>query len=173
MNPRVAEIFVRLDAIELAEGKLRTERAMLHAELQETLEPRKRKRTPPPIELAFGKNIITWDRGAVALEGVSYKIVKALYDANGMKMKEGTLGRLAWGNEPAHKNFTERIRRVSEQLEIAKFPYRMLSVMSKEKTILTGEKYPDGRPKFKHIRPVIIGVKLTATSKSAKVAADF
>ena len=163
MNPRAFEILDRLDAIALEAMELR-------AELQKILEPRKRKRTPPPIGLAFGENVIAWDGGAVALEGVSYKIVKALYDANGMKMKEGTLGRLAWGDEPTHKNFKERISRVSEKLEKAKFPYRLLPVMSKEKTVPTGEKYPNGRPKLKHLRPIVIGVKLTATFRIAKVA---
>ena len=125
-----------------------------------------------PIEFTFGKNIITWNGGAVALAGVEYKIVKALYEAKNMRLKEETLGQRAWGKETTHEAFKERVRCVTEKLEKAKSPYRLFSVMSKEKTIPTGEKYRNGKQKFKHLRPVIIGVKLITTSSRANVAVD-
>ena len=173
MNPRVSEIFARLDAIELAERELRAERVVLLAELQERQEAGKRKRTPPPVELKFGKNVITWDGGTMYIKGKGYKFVKALYEANGMKLKEQTIGVRVWGYEQSHKNFKDKFYQLQAILEKAKFPYRLLPVMSKEKTVPTGEKYPDGKPKRKHLRPVIIGVKLTTAVNYAKTAVNF
>ena len=132
----------------------------------------KQKHTPS-VKLTFGKNVITWDGGAVTLEGVEYKIVATLYAANKMRLKEATLGKRAWGDEPTHRAFRERVRSVTEKLEKAKFPYRLLPVMSKPRMVLTGEKFPNGKPKQKCLRPVIIGFKFNDTSPRANVAVDF
>jgi len=163
MNPRVAEILAQLDAFELATKELR-------AELREILEPDKRKCTP--IKLTFDKNIITWNGGAIALKGLGYKIVRTLYEVNDMMMEEATLGERVWGQEPKHRTFNELVRWLMEKLERAKFPYQLIFIMSEEKIIQTGEKYSDGRPKLKHLRPVIIGIKLNARTTSANLAAN-
>ncbi|MDR0328803.1 MAG: hypothetical protein LBI05_10955, partial [Planctomycetaceae bacterium] len=142
MQPRVLEILDRLGFLEKERGKLCAEELVLRTELRERLAGTKRAEKPVP--LTFGKNVITWDGGAVALEGLGYKFVKALYDSKSMKLKEATLGRLVWGQEPKHQTFKELVRWLAEKLERAKFPYQLLPVMSKERTVKTGEKYRDG-----------------------------
>jgi hypothetical protein len=137
-----------------------------------TLLQKPKKGLRKPVLLTFGKNIISWEGGALSITGRGYKFVKALYDADGMRRKEATLGRLVWGQEPKHHTFRELARWLAEKLEKAKFPYQLLPLMSKEKTVPTGEKHSDGKPKLKHLRPVIIGVKLTARTKSANLAVN-
>jgi len=162
------EIVTRLLEIHAARRTFDVE----EAELLALLKKQKRGATPP-VKLTFGKNIITWDGGFLYIKGKGYKFVKALYDTNSMKMKESVLGERVWGYEQSHKNFKDMFYEIQEKLEKAKFPYQLLPVMSKDKTVPTGEKYPDGRPKLKHLRPVIIGVKLTTGKNSAIPAVDF
>ena len=56
--------------------------------------------------------------------------VKALYEADMMRLQEKTLGRLVWHNAmPNHHGFKEFLRKIAEKLEKAKFPYRVIDLV--------------------------------------------
>ena len=121
-----------------------------------------KKATKKHIPLTFGKNVITWDGGALAIRGKGYAVIKALYDAKKMRLREATLCPIVWSDGDSadnHDNFKELIRWLSEKLEKAKFPYRLLPVMRRERVENTGE-MRNGKPVKKRIRSGIIGVKL-------------
>ena len=121
-----------------------------------------KKATKKHIPLTFGKNIITWDGGGLAIKGKGYKFVKVLYDAKKMRLKEATFDRLVWNNKlPSHDAFKEYIRWLATKLEKAKFPYRLIPVKSKGqiKSFLNPNS-DDGKPLQKWIDPGIIGAKL-------------
>jgi len=153
MLPREVEILDRLNTINM-------EMVVLLAELREIREGA--VRTKKPIELRFGKNIITWDGGALAIKGKGYKIVKALYEADKMRLKEATLDKRFWDGKVTHKTFKENIRQIAEKLERGKFPYSLLPVESKPKVVPIGEKGAYGKKSMRYIPAEIIGVKLHA-----------
>jgi hypothetical protein len=159
MNPRVVEIFDRLEAIDLEEGELRSEKIMLRTELREILE--RRKHSKKPVPLTFGKNVIKWEGGELRIRGKCYKFVRSLYEANKMRLKEVTLGKRVWGRngEPKHRTFNQFVHWLADKLEKAKFPYRLLPAMSKGRT-RQAEEMRNNKPIKIHEPPEIIGVKL-------------
>jgi uncharacterized protein Usg len=129
-----------------------------------TLLQNPKKATKNHAPLTFGENIITWDGGALAIRGKGYAVMKILYTAKKMRMREATLCPLVWSDGDSadnHSNFKELLRWLSEKLEKAKCPYRILPVMRREKVETTGE-IRNGKPVKKRIRSGIIGVKLRA-----------
>ena len=121
-----------------------------------------KKATKKHIPLIFGKNVITWDGGGLAIKGKGYKFIKALFEAKKMRLKEAALDQLVWNNElPSHDAFKEYIRWLATKLEKAKFPYRLIPVKSKGqiKSFLNPNS-DDGRPLQKWIEPGIIGATL-------------
>jgi hypothetical protein len=155
-SPSQPEIISRLLEIHAARKAFIVEEKKLLTHLQES-----KNKTCNHVPLAFGKNAITWGEGQVlVIRGKGYKFVKALYEADKMRLKEETLARLVWEHKrPNHHAFKEFIRCTAEKLERAKFPYRLLPAMSKERTEPTGE-MRNGKPVRVRIQPVIIGVKL-------------
>jgi len=124
-----------------------------------------------PVPLMFGKNVITWGNGqALAIKGKAYEFVKALYEADKMRLKEETLDRLIWKDKIKHSNFKVFVRRLSEKLEKAKFPYRLKPVVSKPKVKETAKKLKSGSPVKIFVPPEIIGVKLHATKTCPSVS---
>jgi hypothetical protein len=98
--------------------------------------------------------------------------VKVLYEADKMRLKEDTLARLVWEHKrPNHHTFKEFIRSTAEKLERAKFPYRLLPVMSKERTEPTGETR-NGKPVIRRIQSEVIGVKVDSRKSSVKLASN-
>jgi len=165
MNPRVLELRNEIKAIDLAVGEMCAKRYVLNAEL-EILESEEKKpaHTKKTVPLTFGKNIITWDGGALPIKGKGYKFIKALYEAKNMRLKEAALDRLVWDGElSSHKTFRELIRWLSEKLEKVKFPYHLKPAMSKGKVkAFLNPDASDGRPLQKWIEPVVMGAKLGA-----------
>jgi len=150
------EIVTRLVEIHTVRRTLDAEESELLARLQRPKRDKER-----PIELTFGKNIISWGNGqALPIRGKGYKFLKALYFADRMRLKEETLGRIVWGNEVLnHRNFTRYVLRLAERLEKAHFPYRLIPAKSKER-IKTVENPNGGKPTKERIQSEIIGVKL-------------
>ena len=114
------------------------------------------------IPLKFEKNAITWDGGVLAIRGKGYTVIKVLYEAKKMRLKEAALDQLVWNNElPSHDAFKEYIRWLATKLEKAKFPYRLIPVKSKGKIkAFLNPNSDDGKPLQKWIEPGIIGAKL-------------
>jgi hypothetical protein len=166
------EIISRLLEIHATRKAFVVEETKLLAQLQESKNRGSKNNTSLRVPLTFGKNAITWGEGQVlAIRGKGYKFVKALYEANKMRLKEDTLAKLVWEHKnPTHHNFKEFVRSTAEKLERAKFPYRLLPVMSKEKTEDTGKTHK-GKPLLRRVQPEIIGVKLENRKFSAKRAA--
>ena len=160
------EIVARLLEIHVARKAFDIEEGELLARLQ-----RPKGNTARPIELTFGKNIITWDNGqALSIRGKGFRFIKTLYYASGMRLKRERLGKMVWDNEmPNHHNFKEFIRKTAMKLEKALFPYRLIPVKSKEKVQNTG-KTRNGKPEKVRIQSEIIGAKLETTKYGAKVA---
>ena len=150
------EIVARLLEIHNARRAFDIEEGELLARLQ-----RPKGDTARPIELFFGKNTIGWDNGKVLyIKGKGYKFLKALYFANGMRLTVASLGKIVWGNEVLkHRNFTRYVLWLSEKMEKAQFPYRLLPAKSKGR--IKTVKNPNGsKPTKKRIQPEIIGIRL-------------
>jgi len=162
------EIIARLVEIHLARKAFDIEEGELLARLQ-----RPKKDKDRPIELTFGKNIISWGNGqALPIKGKGYKFLKALYYADGMRLKEEILGRIVWDNDtPNHRNFTRYVLWLSEKLEKAHFPYRLIPAKSKEK-IKTIENPNGGKPTKERIQSEIIGAKLGTKQTLPDFASD-
>jgi hypothetical protein len=127
------------------------------------------KATGRRIPLAFGKNTITWGTGNVLyIKGKGYKLVKALYEAEGMSLTEEIIGEIIWDTDPEkselpnHKNFKVFLLRLATRLEKEKFPYRLLPKRSKERFEET-EKMQGNKPEVRRIQPEIIGARLDGT----------
>ena len=150
------EILARLLEIHTARLAFDHEEADLWARLQ-----RPKGNTKRPIELTFGKNTIAWGNGQVLyIKGKGYKFIRALYYANGMRLTVSKLGKMVWGNEVLnHRNYTRYLLWLSEKLEKAQFPYRLLPAKSKER-VETIEKTEKGKPAKKRIQSEIIGARL-------------
>jgi len=150
------EIVTRLVEIHTVRRALDAEESELLARLQ-----RPKRDKDRPIELTFGKNIISWGNGqALPIRGKGYRFLKALYFADGMRLKEEILGRIVWGNNVLnHRNFTRYVLWLSEKLEKAHFPYRLIPAKSKEK-IKTIENPNGGKPTKARVQSEIIGIKL-------------
>lgn len=150
---------------------IRKELLLEEAELFGRLQKPKKNSLSPSVPLTFGINVITWENGqALVIKGKGYKFVKALYEADKMRLREATLDRLIWKDNVNHCNFKVFIRRLAEKLEKAKFPYRLLPVKSKPKVKQTRKKYKGNKPEMVFIPPEIIGVKLHGTKLCANVA---
>jgi len=113
MNPRVTEIFARLDAINLAESELRAERVVLHAELQEILE---------------AKEKTDW---TTAFKGQNGEILSAIWNAPKHRLSSIKICTLAWGNGAVSKNaFNGTLKRVRKALEKAGCGYILKAIKS-------------------------------------------
>jgi DNA-binding response OmpR family regulator len=134
---------------------------------------RPQKDTVRPIELTFGKNLILWGNGhALVIRGKGYNFIRALYHANGMRLKEKTLGKIVWQDEmPDHHNFKEFIRKTAIKLEKTQFPYRLIPIKSKGRIHSTG-KTRNGKPEMIRVQSEVIGARLDATKLGAKVPSD-
>lgn len=160
------EITTRILEISNEQERLATEMEELAAQLQKPIQKADRQ-----VLLTFGKDVITWKKEqALVIKGKGYKLLKALYEAKKMRLKESTLDQLIWKGNVKHHTFKEFIRRLAEKLEKAKFPYRLLPVKSKPKVKQTRKKYKGNKPEMVFIPPEIIGVKLHGTKLCANVA---
>ena len=160
-----SEIVARLLEIHAAREALGVEESELLTRLQKP-----KGDIVKPVPLIFGKNIITWEGGtALYIKGKGHKFLKALYEADKMRLKEATLDKIVWDGNVKHRNFREFVRRLVERLEKAKFPYRLLPVESKPKVEST-EKTRIGKPSLHFVPSEIIGVKLHAAVNCEKVA---
>jgi len=153
-----SEIVARLLEIKVARRAFDVEEDELFALLHQ-----KKKRPAPPVPLTFGKNVITWGGSALPIKGKGYKFIKVLYEADKMRLKEATIGRIVWGRdkEPNHPAFKEFTRWLAEKLEKAKFPYQLRHVMSKGNVKRTGKMRRE-KPIKVFVPPEIIGVRLYA-----------
>jgi len=119
-----------------------------------------KKATKKHIPLTFGKNVITWDGGALAIKGKGYRFIKALFEADKMRLKREILGGIVWNNDLVRQNtFIVFLHWLAGKLEKAKFPYRLLPAKSKEK-IKTVEHKAGEKPVKKRFQSEIIGAKL-------------
>jgi hypothetical protein len=158
------EIIARLMEIHSVRFGLDLEEAELWGRLQ-----RPKREISRPVPLTFGKDIITWGDGqALVIRGKGYKIVKALYKADNMRLTEETLDRIVWNGKVSHPTFTKYILRLAEKLEQANFPYQLLPMESEPKVETTGE-VRNGKPIKRFIDAVIIGVRLHRTVKCPNV----
>jgi len=162
------EILARLLEIHTARLAFDREEADLWARLQQP-----KGNTKRPIELTFGKNTIAWGNGQVLyIKGKGYKFIRALYYANGMRLKRDRLGRLVWDNDCVRQNtFIVFLHRLSEKLEMARFPYRLRPVKSKEQVQDTG-KIRNGKPDKVRMQSEIMGAKLCITINCKNVMSD-
>ena len=129
-------------------------------ELLTLLQNPKKKGAKKSVPLTFGKDVITWDRGALVIKGKGYKFVKALYDADKMRLKRELLGKVVWNDSLVNRHtFIVLFHWLSEKLEKAKFPYRLIPVKSKSRVETTLE-IRKNKPVKKLIQSEIIGVKL-------------
>ena len=153
-----------------------TERLLaLDQKEQEILTGKVRKEKP--VSLTFGRDIIKWDGGALAIGGKGYKFVKALYEAEEMQLEIEALEELVWQDEIGkgkiikQHTFIVALQRFSERLEKEKFPYKLLPVRSKERyeivEHLTGKK-----PTAKRVQSEIIGARLGITFGCENVRSD-
>jgi hypothetical protein len=152
------EIVIRLREIHSARRAFDVEESELLDQLQ------KIKSTPnKPVLLTFGKNVITWGNdSALVIKGKGYQMLKALYYADKMRLKESTLDKLIWEGRVKHEAFVEYVRRLAEKLEREKFPYRLLPARSQPKVRPTGD-IRKGKPILHFVPSGIIGVKLCPT----------
>jgi len=149
-------ILARLLEIHTARLTLDREEADLWARLQKPKGDKGRN-----VPLTFGKNTITWGDGQVLyIKGKGYQFLKALYFSKGMRLTVAKLGKMVWGNEVLnHRSFTRYVLWLSEKLEKAQFPYRLLPAKSKER-VETIEKPESGKPVKKRIQSEIVGIRL-------------
>jgi len=150
------EIIIRLVDIHTIRRELITEESELLARLQRP----KGDKNKPPVELTFGKGVISWGNGqALPIRGKGYKFLKALYYADKMRSKEATLDKIVWKGKVNHRTFTVFVRRLAERLEGAKFPYQLLPVESKPAVKPTGQTKNE-KPVLRFVPCEIIGVRL-------------
>jgi len=173
------EIVARLLEIHTARRAFDVEEAELLTRLQKP-----KNNLVKSVPLTFGKNIITWGNGqALAIKGKGYKFVKTLYEADEMQLKIADIEELVWQAEEndqdrtvSQHTFIVCLHRLSEKLEKAKFPYRLLPTRSKEKTENNGEKWKDKlgveKPGKKRVRSEIIGARLNITVNCENVTYD-
>ena len=135
--------------------------------------------TKKPVLLRFGKNVITWEGGALAIGGKGYKFVKALYEADGMELDIEALEEFVWQNDVEEKGkvirqntFRVALLRLSEKLERAKFPYKLLPERSKEKNEIVVREVGK-KPITKRIQSEIIGARLGVTVNCTNVTANW
>jgi len=125
-----------------------------------TLLQEPKKDSEKPVLLAFGRNVIRWEGGALPIRGKGYKFVKALYEADQMRQKVRTLGKKVWNNPVVKQHtFIVALHWLAEKLEKAKFPYRLLPVRSQERFEVM-ERKKGKKPVTKRIQSEIIGAKL-------------
>jgi len=137
------------------------ERLAVLDKMEQELQTGKKRTAEKPTKLTFGKNVITWDGGALPIRGLGYRFIQVLYEANDMKRTVRTLGLQVWGNPMVRQNtFIVFTHWLSAKLEKAKFPYRLLQVKSKERYEATDGEFKSGKPKRKRIQSEIIGMKL-------------
>jgi len=150
------EIVSRLLEIHTARKTFDHEEAELLARLNRQKITRRK-----PVPLTFGENFITWENGqALAIKGKGYKFVKALYEADKMRLKRETLGLIVWNCDLVRQNtFLVFLHWLSEKLERVHFPYRLIPIKSKEKIKIMAHK-ERGKPVKKRIQSEIIGAKL-------------
>jgi hypothetical protein len=161
------EILARLVEIHSFHRELYVEETELLARLQ-----RPKGNTVRPVELTFGKDMILWGQGQVlAIKGKGYRFIKALYYADGMRLKEATLDKQIWKGKVTHRTFTRYIHRLAEKLEKAKFPYRLQPIESKPK-VKTNGKFRHNKPDLHFVPPEIIGARLYATDIWSNVAGN-
>ena len=135
-------------------------------------------RPEKPVSLTFSKNVIRWEGGALAISGKGYRFVKALYEANEMRLEIAVLEEIMWKDDMEEKGkvirqntFRVALLRLAEKLERAKFPYRLLPERSKEKHEVVKRK-PEDKPTTKRIQSEIIGARLDVTVKRTNVTSD-
>ena len=133
MNPRAVEILARLDAIELAEGKLRTERVLLHAELQEILKTGKRQKRKLLSFEPDGRTI-RWDGGSVRLGKKPCKFVQSLYVKHRMLIT--SIAKMVWGDAATSSNtISVTVCNLRKELANADFPYEIVTVECEKKEV--------------------------------------
>ena len=156
VKPSQSEIVARLLEIHAARKVLDIEQTELLARLKN-----QGKTIEKPVPLAFGENAVTWGDGQVlVIRGKGYKFIKALYESDKMRIKKQQLERHVWGKDKVkHHTFTVLLHWLSEKLEIAKFPYRLLPTRSKEQ-IITVEHKEGEKPVKKRLQSEITGAKL-------------
>ena len=113
----------------------------------------------------------------MAIKGKGYRLIKALYHAEGMRLKRDKLGLLVWNNDCVRQNtFIVFLHRLSEKLEMARFPYRLLPVKSKERIENNGETWKDKsgtkKPGKKRLQYEIMGAKRCITVNCKNVMSD-
>ena len=136
-------------------------------------------RTEKPVPLIFGKNVIQWQGGALAISGKGYKFIRALYEADEMHLDIPALEEIVWNEEIGEgtkavikqNTFRVTLLRLSETLEKAKFPYRLSPIRSEEKTEVV-ERAVGKKPITKRIQSEIIGARLGVTTRRKNVTAD-
>ena len=176
MNPRLLEIQneqqEQLLVIEQASASI----AALNKEANEILTGK--VRLEPPILLTFGKNVIQWKDGALAIRGKGYKFVKALYNADEMQLEIAALEEIVWKDDMEMKGkiikqntFIKALQRLAETLERAKFPYRLLPVESKERYEVVAQ-HQEKKPTSKRIQSRITGAQLGMTVNCPNVLSD-
>ena len=137
------------------------ERLVALDQMEQELQTGKKRAAERTVKLEFGRNVITWDGGALPIRGLGYKFVQKLYEANEMKQTVRTLAKHVWDNPLVRQNtFIVFMHWLSAKLENAHFPYRLLPIKSQEHYVVTDETFASGKPKRKRIRSEIIGVKL-------------
>jgi DNA-binding response OmpR family regulator len=130
MNPRIAEILTQLDAIELAEGELRTKRVMLHAELQEILETGKHLKRKLLSFEPDGRTI-RWNGGSVRLGEKPCKFVKTLYEKRRMHINR--IAKVVWGGSLTPSGtIRTTVCNLRKELANAGFPYEIITVTNKK-----------------------------------------
>jgi hypothetical protein len=173
------EIAARLLEIHTARKTFDVEEAELLARLQKP-----KNDTVKPARLTFGKNIIAWGNGkALAIKGKGYLLVKVLYEADEMQLSIADLEKFVWQVKDNNEDKTVKqntflvcLRRLSEKLEKAKFPYRLLPTRSQERIENNGEIWKDKsgieKPGRKRFRSEITGAKLCMTVNCKNVMLD-
>ena len=163
MNPRVLEILDRRAAIRLAIGELCAEDLVLETELREILETKERKQTRSgDVPLVFDPDgrTIRWDGGSVRLGKKPYKFVQALYLAKKKRMRIAGIAKAVWGNElEPHSTIRVAFCRLKPKLEIANFPYKILSRTDKKKTVEYKDKRT-GEHREIVVQPAITGFSI-------------
>ena len=133
MNPRVAEIHDRLDAINLAEGELRDERAGLLAELKAMFEARDCKKRKLLSFEPDGRTI-RWDGGSVRLGKKPYKFVQSLYMKRQMRIN--SIAEMVWGDAATNSNtISVTVCNLRKELANAGFPYEIVTVECEKKEV--------------------------------------
>ena len=176
MNPRVIEIQKERQAKMLIMQQAMADIVALDKEELEILTGK--VRPEKPVSLTFSKNVIRWEDGALAISGKGYRFVKALYEANDMRLEIAVLEEIVWKDDMEEKGkvirqntFRVALLRLAEKLERAKFPYRLLPERSKEKHEVVKRK-PEDKPTTKRIQSEIIGARLDVTVKRTNVTSD-